>query len=321
MTTTGYGISGIGYPSMLGTYGLDTNGSFTSYDAYMPSNMGMNGSLFGANPMMGAYNPMMMGMYNPMFMAKMYQDYEASQVDHAANMHTKITNNNVQAYQETDLALVQKVATNGDVQELINTLHTKVLAGDQKGICNEYDKLRNAIMTTYRDELIAKGDKINPHTTTNRIIRNLYSSIVTAQNQANGISETADLEADIKKYGDGAVMNGFMTGLRSGHHDKYVDETLQYCFGYDIDRQEGKEIGKSISKGVGKTVSVLEKGVYGAGIGAAGYCVTTGVSKLLASCVGLGSKVKFNCKWLRGAVGLGMLAGMAADVIWQCTKD
>ena len=61
MTTAGYGISGIGYPTTaLGTYGLPTSGAYGSYDNYMPSMMGMNGSVFGASAMM---NPMM----NPMF--------------------------------------------------------------------------------------------------------------------------------------------------------------------------------------------------------------------------------------------------------------
>ena len=44
--TTGYGISGIGY-SPLGNLGLGSTGSYTSYDMYMPSMMGMN---YGMGP-------------------------------------------------------------------------------------------------------------------------------------------------------------------------------------------------------------------------------------------------------------------------------
>ena len=317
--TTGYGISGIGYPSMLGNYGLNTSGAYGSYDMCMPSMMGMNGSLFSPNSMM--MNPMM-NMYNPMYMAQMYQNYEASQVDHAGNMHTKITNNNVQAYSETDSALIQKVAQNGDVQQRIKRLHVKVLEGDQKGICNEYDGLRQAILSTYRDEIAARGDKINPVTTASQMIDNLYANIITAQNQANGSNEIASLEADIRKHGDGALMNGFMQGFRRGHHDRYVDETLQHCYGYDIDRQEGKEVGQTVAKVLGTATSVLEKGIYGAAIGAAGYGVTTGLGKLIAGGFGAASKVNFSCKWLKAAAAIGAVAGIAADIWWQCSgKD
>lgn len=317
--TLGYGITGIGYPSMLGNYGLVGSTAYGSYDAYMPSMMGMNGSLFGTNAMM---NPMMMGMYNPMYMGQLMQGYEASQVDHAANMHSKITNNGVKAYGETDSALVQKIATNGDVQQGIKNLHTKVREGDQDGICKEFDKLKQYILTTYQDELAARGNKINPLTTTVQIIDSIYSNVVTAQNQANGSNEVASLEADIKKYGDGHLMNGFMSGFRSGHHEKYVDETLQHCYGYDIDRQSGKEVGQTITKGVGTVASVVEKGVYGCAIGGGTYALGAGISKGIAALCGKGSAIKFSSSWLGWAAAIGAVAGIAADIWWQCTdKD
>ena len=124
MTTSGYGISGIGYPMMgLGDYGLGTNSAYGNYDNYM---LGMNGMGYMTNPAMAMSgmnymaNPAMSmngsimpmgGIYNPLFMNQMQQAAERSRLDHTADMHTGLMHNEVQAYRETDQALINKMLT------------------------------------------------------------------------------------------------------------------------------------------------------------------------------------------------------------------
>lgn len=315
--TLGYGISEIGY-SPLGRLGLDSNCTYSSYDYCMPTMMGMNSSLFGANPMigMGGYGMMnpMMGMYNPMFMAQMQQQMEASQAIHAGNMHNLVLNNEVQAHRETDSALIQKMITNGDIQQGIQNLHNKIIEGDQNGICDEFDKLKKYVYNTYKDELAARGDKINPSVSATQYIEAVYSSVISAQT-----GKVADLRSDIKTHGDTALQNGFMSGFRRGHHTKYVDETLQHCFGLRIDHKDSKDTRQTIGKGVGRAASVLEKGVYGAAGGVAATGLVAGLAKMFCP-----RKVSW-LKWMKGAaypalvIGAGL--GMIGDIIWQASKN
>ena len=126
MTTTGYGISGIGYPMMgLGDYGLSTNSAYGNYDNYM---LGMNGLGMGymTNPTLGMNTSVFgYGGYNPMFMGQMMSQMELNQANHAANMHTTLLNYQTQAHRETDKALIDKIVTNASVQKGVKTLATK----------------------------------------------------------------------------------------------------------------------------------------------------------------------------------------------------
>ena len=112
--TLGYGISGIGY-NPLGNMGLGMSGAYGSYDAYMPSMMGMNyGMGMGMNPSFGMGG--MMGAY-PAFMAQMQQvqnQIEASQAEHNSAMHNILLNNEVNAHRETDSALMKKMLKIGN---------------------------------------------------------------------------------------------------------------------------------------------------------------------------------------------------------------
>ena len=350
--TTGYGITGIGYP--LGNIGLGSTGAYGSYDAYMPSMYGMN--MMGSGMGYGMNNSIFgMGMYNPMFMAQMQQQVEASQIAHAGKMHTAVLGNELSAHRFSDSTLINKILTNSDVQVGVQNLYAKVKEGDQNGICTEFDKLKQYIYTTYNDELKARGDKINPSIAATQIIEAIYGNVITAQNGG----KVADLRSDIKKYGDGAAMNGFMSGLRLGHHGKYVDETINHCFGLEIDQQGSKEFRQDFGNGLGRIASALEKGVYGT----AGALALTGVGVGLAkgltpnpdkvienfvkkelkngsSASETAARTKFNnecakkgrhlwyksgraakniswMKCLKGATRIGFVIGLIGDIIWQ----
>lgn len=314
--TLGYGITGIGY-NPLGNLGLGSTGAYASYDSYMPSMYGMNGSIFGMGTMngMGGMNGMM-NLYNPAFMAQMYQQAEASQLAHAGNMHTALLNNEVNAFKNTDLALTKKMLTNGDIQQGVMNLYNKVHEGDQDGICKEFTKLKNYVLNTYKDEFVARGDKINSDVSATQYIESVYSNIAS---QITGDGQVHDLRSDIKKYGESSFENGFYNGLRRDHHKRYIDETLNYCFGLQIDERSSKDMKKTIGTGIGRSVSVLEKGAYGAAAGLAATGTILGVGKLLSfgklpfmKCIG--------ASW-KPALAIGALAGMAADIWWQCTKD
>lgn len=307
-----YGISGIGYPMGLGNYGLGATGSYGSYDNYMPSMMGMNG-MTGMYPSVYGAGYGMMGMYNPTFMAQMQNQVEEMQLQHAGNMHSMMLNNDVRATRETDQAIINKLLTNASVQQNLSNLQHAVREGNQDGICEEFDKLRNQVYHTYKDELKARGSKENPATAATRIVEMLYSSVVSAQT-----GENVTLRNDIIKYGDSAMMNGFMKGFRQGHHDKYIDETLNHCFGDDIDERGSKEVRQGIGYVGGSVASIAEKGLIGAGAGAAIYGVGSGVAKGLAAPFGaLKSWKPFKLKHFGKAAAITAAVAMVGDLIWQ----
>lgn len=308
MTSLGYGISGIGY-NPLGNMGLGMTGTYGSYDAYMPSMMGMNYGM--GNPMLGMGG--MMGAY-PTFMAQMQQvqnQIEASQAQHSSAMHNILVQNEVNAHRETDSALMKKMLTNGDIQQGIQNLYNKVREGDQDGICSEYDKLKTYVYNTYRDELAARGDKINPSVSATQYIEAIYGNVISKQT-----GKISDLRSDIKRYGDNAATNGFMSGFRRGHHNRYVDETMNHCFGLEIDQKRSKDMRQNIGNGVGRAASVLEKGAYGSVAGVAATGTLLGLGKIF------GNYSWFNAmgKAWRPAAAIGLLAGMAADIWWQTEK-
>lgn len=295
----GYSISGIGYPMMgLGDYGLSTNSSYGNYDNYMLGMNGYSGMGYSMNPAMGMNGSVFgYGGYNPLFMGQMMSQMEQYQANHAADMHTTLLDNQTRAHRETNKALIDKVLTDASVQQGVKTLATKVREGDQDGICLEFDNLRQQIYRTYGDEIRARGNEENAHQAVTQLIDYLYTSIITAQNGG----ETADLEQDIKKYGDKAFVNGFKQGHRKGHHDRYIDETLQHCFGYRIDEKESKDRAQAVGKLTGKAVNGLEWGVAGAGVGTAGHLMKNG----------------FKLKGLGTWALIGGLVGIGVDAIWK----
>lgn len=282
-----YGI-GIGYPMLgFGNYGLGASGMYGSYDQYMPSTLGMNYGGYGM--------PGMMGMYNPMYMARLQAQMEEAQLQHAGNMHAGVLNNEVRANVETDRALVSKMLTNGDIQLGVQNLYAKVREGDQDGVCHEFDKLKQYVMNTYADELKKMGGEINPAISATRIIENVYLSVT-----------NSSLRGDIQKYGETSFNNGFMQGFRDGHQGRYVDETMNHCFGLEINQKKSKDRRQDIGKGVGVGASVLEKGA----IGAAGGATVGAIIGKICKNTGKGGK------W--GAL-VGALAAIGLDIYWKCT--
>lgn len=259
--TTGYGNLGI---SPLGTYGLGATSGYSSYDMFMPSSymngmnyglgMGMNGSIFG----MGGYGMDAMLQY-PLLYGQMQAQMETNQLNHAIQMQNGMNQYAVLSNRSSDKALIQKIMNNGDIQYYIDNLYQKVKEGDQKGIQEQYKALREAILNTYSNEFDKMGTNINRYTTANEIIKSVYNSKISAQT-----GQAADLENDIKRNGSGAFGTGFKSGFRSGSHGQYVDQTLQYCFGRNIDQKDSKDTAKIAGMAVGSLANIAEKGAYGA---------------------------------------------------------
>ncbi len=296
----GYSISGIG----LGNYGLGTGGAYSSYDMYMPSMMGMNGYNTAFNGY-GGYG--MMGMYNPIFMSQMQNQIETMNLTHAGNMHQGLLDYQTKGYAASDSAMIKKLAANGSVQQLVENLHKAVQGGDQDAICEEFDKLRHQIFATYKDEIAARGTEENPLQVATRITEALYTAI-------SGQS----LRNDIIRNGDGAWKNGFMKGFRTGHHDTYVDETLNHIYGERVDQRASKELRQGVGYAVGTGASVLEKGAYGLAAGAGAYGLVKGVGALGSYAL---SKPlpKFTIKGGSKFALAGAAIAALGDLIWKVT--
>jgi hypothetical protein len=142
----------------------------------------------------------------------------------------------------------------------------------------------------------------------------VYSNVISAQT-----GKVADLRSDIKRYGDNALENGFMSGFRSDHHTKYVDETLNHCFDLRIDHKGSKDMRQVLGNGLGRTASVLEKGALGAGLALTFTGIGTGLAKVFAP-----NKVEF-FKFMKGAawpaIAIGTGIGLVGDIIWQISKS
>lgn len=318
----GYDISQIGY-SPLGTMGLGSTGAYGSYDYLMPSTygmgmgMGMDQSIwnmggYGMNPAFGGgYG--MMGYFNPAYMAQLQQQVESSQAQHASNMHSQVLANEVAAYQTTDSALMQKILTNGSVQQGVQNLYAKVMEGDQDGICAEIDKLQQYIYDTYAEEFKASGCK-NPAKEATQYIEIIYGNIAEANT-----GKQSSLRDDILQHGDNAFLNGFKQGFREGHHERYTAETMNHCFGLDIDNKGSQDFRQDVGKVFGTGASVLEKGAYGAVAGAALYTVGGGALSLAGKSFGLLKNMKFNVKALGKWAVLAAAAAAVADIVWKIT--
>ena len=317
--TLGYGITGIGY-NPLGTMGLGMTGQYASYDAYMPSMMGnsyataMTNPMFATGAMSGMYG--MGGMYSPTYWAGAQQQIEASQLQHAGNMQKLVLDNEVNGLNNSNSALINKMLSDGDIEQGVRRLYEKVREGDQDGICSEYDKLKSYIYATYKNELTAKGNKINPDTSARKIIEAIYGQTATA---LSSDGKTHSLEGDIKHYGENYFENGFMSGLKRGHNKRTTDETLNHVFDYSINDQGSKEVNRVIGEGLGKATSVVQKGVIGSAAGITATGLALGLGKLLS----FGKLPWLKCmgaSW-KGAMTIGAIAGVIGDIWWQATKS
>ena len=304
-----FGITGIGsnpYMNGLGSFGLGAGGTYSSIGDM--SSMGMAGyGMNGMGAMMGM--PGMMGMYNPSFMGQMNQAYheiEKQNLEHAGAMHKLMLQTQTQNYQADDQYLFQKSLEDGSVNTLIINLADKIREGDADGICEEFDKLKSTLYTKHADYLKANSNRLNPSDSVNNVIENLYAQIITAKT-----GQVASLRHDIKQYGETAFNHGFNKNFfgKKDYHNNYSEETLSYLFGTRIDNKAGKDRMETFGGAAGR---VAEAGTVAASGAAAGI----GASILARLC---SSKVTFSgAKWM---AAIGAVGGLAADVLWQMSRD
>ena len=304
-----FGITGIGsnpYMNGLGSFGLGAGGTYSSIGDM--SSMGMAGyGMNGMGAMMGM--PGMMGMYNPSFMGQMNQAYheiEKQNLEHAGAMHKLMLQTQTQNYQADDQYLFQKSLEDGSVNTLIINLADKIREGDADGICEEFDKLKSTLYTKHADYLKANSNRLNPSDSVNNVIENLYAQIITAKT-----GQVASLRHDIKQYGETAFNHGFNKNFfgKKDYHNNYSEETLSYLFGTRIDNKAGKDRMETFGGAAGR---VAEAGTVAASGAAAGI----GASILARLC---SSKVTFRgAKWM---AAIGAVGGLAADVLWQMSRD
>ena len=263
----GYSISAL---SPLGNIGLGATGAYSSYDPYM-----MMPNYYG-----GTYNDSiysgMYGMYNPTYWTQMQQQIEQSQLAHASKMHTGLKNNEVTAHRTSASTLIDKILTNGSETREVQNLYQKVKEGDLKGVCDQFDILQNTLLRRYPKEFDAMGDKINKKQASAEVIERLYSSIISAQT-----GEIANLRQDIERFGDGAFTNGFLQGMNTGHHNMYVDEALNHCYGTRIDSKDSKDFAQSAGKLFGGVGHACKDSLLGAGAAVAIAGTTVGAGKLI----------------------------------------
>lgn len=309
--------------SPLGTYGLGVGSGFGDYSSYMPSTMGMYG--MGGFGMPGMYGMYGMGGMGSIFeyqkyLHQMQNEIELNRLNHTAAMHNGMINNEVLAHEDTFSGIVRKLMTDGDIQQRIMTLNRKIKEGDQDGVCQEYDRLKDRVYNECYKEFEEKGIKGNRADLANQIIESIYGNIVSARE-----GQTHSLHEDITRYGDGAFLNGFLKGLRRDHHGKYVDETLNHIYGERIDHRSEKDARQTLGKGIGRGVSVLESGVIGAGLGAGTYItglgITTGVGKLFrGSNMSAGNFFVKGMKGTKWGLAFGAIASIAWNIYRQCTE-
>ena len=264
----GYGISAI---SPFGNIGLGASGAYSSYDPYMMSNYYGGGYINPADTTM--YN--MYNMYNPTYWTQLQQQVEKSQLNHANYMHAGLKSNEVSAHRASTSALIDKIITNGGEKREVENLYQKVKEGDLKGACDQFDVLKNTLLRRYSTEFEAMGDKINKNQEAAYVIEQLYNNIISAQT-----GEIANLRQDIERYGDGALMNGFMQGFKTDHHNMYVDEALNHCFGLRIDQKGAKDHEQAYGKLLGGIGQLGKSGVLGLSAAAA----ISGVAGVTGKC-------------------------------------
>ena len=298
---------------MLGT------GTYGSYDQYMPSSM-MSG-MGGMNGMYGT------GMYNMMLeyqlmMQKMQEQQEVNSANHAAHMHEVGVNNKVKAHLETQDADFATLSHDAAMQEGIDSLYKKVKAGDQKGICEEYDKLLNSVYTTFKGKFPANQ---NPALVARRQIENMYSAMISAN-----YGGTHDLRSDIEQYGDGAFKNGFMQTFKSGHHNTYIDNTMDHIYGESIDEEGSKKTAQQVGKGIGGLARFGKDVGIGATAGVGLTLLGNGLwkwGKYALTPVGSGSTAKAAFDWAKFGkkMGRASIIGAAAwcigDLIWSLSTN
>lgn len=296
-----YDISAIGNPYMspLGALGLDGTSMYSSYGT--PSMMGMGGmaGMLGSQyGMLGM--PSMMGMYNPAFMSQMtqvHQDIEKKQLQHATDMHTLLLKNQVEQFNAEDRTLFEKAMRDAAVNKGVKTLAAKVREGDQDGICQEFEELKQTLYTKYADYFKENAYKVNPSDSVTNWIEILYGNIVSAER-----GEQVDFASDIKKYGETPFEHGFWKNLHGkDYHNKYSEETLSYIYGTNVDNKSGKDRMEKLGSWTERTVE-------------------GGVAALSGLMMGKLAKGMF-CKSSKYGGRFGAALALAGDLWWQMSRN
>ena len=308
------GITGIGYgpyTSPLGMYGLGGGGTFSAYGD--PASMGYYSpyGMMGMSGMMGYY-PAFMGQMN-----QVYQNIEKSQLQHTGDMHELLLKNQTRAFTEQDRAIFEKAMVDAGVNHGIENLSKKIKEGDQDGICEEFDKLKQTLYQKYGDYFKANSDVMNPSDSVNQFIEILYGKI---RSQQEG--KIVDLRSDIKKYGESAFEHGFWKNLHGkDYHDKYTEETMSYLFGTSIDNKAGKDRMEKLGGTVESAVEYAAAPVVGALAGAGAVTTAAGLGKMLSpDCIS--KHITWNGFKKAGKVGAWVGAGLAllGDIWWQNSR-
>jgi len=271
MTYDGLGISPIGLGLGGSVYG--------DYSYYMPSMMGAYG--------MGGYSPYGAYGFAPMMEYQQYMQRLQNQLDvenlkHTNVMHQGMINNEVKAHEDSLSGIVQKLVTDGAVQERLMTMYRKIQEGDTNGVAQEYDKLKERVYETFSKEIASKGIDIGRADEARKIIATMYQDVI---NAAAGDNQLHTLEGDIQKYCDGAFQTGFVNSFKNQDGQRDKDELINHIYGTRINNYESKQSRKAIGKGVGVGASLLtdvvEGSVLGAGASTAILATAAGVRWLL----------------------------------------
>ncbi len=321
-----YSISG------LGGLGLDASGAYSSYNPAFMGGMSSYGmSPYGISPyggmgMMGmGMNPEYMTQYMKQmtdmqkYMAEAQHQQEKTQLTHSTDMHTALQQAEIANLSAHDRAIFQKAMVDGDVKEGVRNLSNVIRNGDQDAICQEFDKLKMTIFTKYSDYFQSSDSTKNTAANVNNLIRTLYAQIVSAE-----LGQPADLENDIKTYGESAIGHGFNIGFlgKKGHNEKYTEETINYCFGTRINDKESKDRAVKIGEYAGKAAEVATAGAAGA----AGGLATYGILKAFTPSF-IGKFAQNHATRAVNAVSkmgrwgkLGLAAAIVGDILWQTSR-
>lgn len=308
--TFGMGITGISP-----TIGLGAS-AFGDYSGYMPSTMGLPtnsgyGS-FGDNSIFGTgYGGMggfgMGGMMNglleyQMYMSQLNNKIEENSIDHIAAMHGKMVNNNTRAHHESMSGMMSTMLADSAIRQGVVKLHEKIAEKDQKGVCQEYDKLKSNVYETYKKEMEKNGCAIAKADDANEYIEKVYYNMT-----------GTTLRDDIKKHCGGALESGFLQGFKGTEDNYYQDETINHIYGERIDNRRNKDAQENIGKGLGMIGALFKDVGVGAAIGAGTYASGISLAALVQTMGGIGKaswwKTAIKHTGKAGLVGIALMLG------------
>ena len=317
----GSGIAGI---SPIG-YGLDAGGAFGDYSNYMPSSLGltgmggygngMAGSVFGAGGY--GYGGMMGGLMEyQMYMNQLQNQIDLNNLNHVGAMHSGLINNQVNAHEESLHGMMQKLLADASVQSRLMSLYNKIREGDQRGVIEEYDKLKDRVYATFDSDISAKGISIGRADEARQMISTMYQNLISST-APDGRTHT--LKGDIDRYCDGAFMTGVISGFKGQNDRNYHAEVINHIYGERIDDVRTNQGQKVLGKGIGTIGSIFRDMIEGTALGAGTWAVGTTITAGIALLCG-GKPSNWWWKATKGGAGWAAIAGIAAMGAWDIIK-